>query len=191
MGFFNQANTVTPCSFIPPRLWKPKATFSHSRGSFAAPLRRYGLLQWGAVVLFLWLPNGNVQLPPAFADLCGQSSSGADTCATLQDTPGMLKEDVQPQPVLDYEALLARQGKGQHTVTNTDLHFLVMLCRFLLWSSDNLVQPVYPAFQESAVTGGQRSVGCCWKTHGSLKQLLAVTLCAQSSQHFGLRHPTI
>ena len=33
----------------------------------------------------------------------------------------MLKEGVQPQPVVDYEALLARQGKGQHTVANTAL----------------------------------------------------------------------
>ena len=52
----------------------------------------------------------------------------------------MLKEDVQPQPALDYVALLARQEKGQHTVTNTDLHFLVMLCRLLLWSSTSFNQ---------------------------------------------------
>lgn len=51
----------------------------------------------------------------------------------------MLKEDAQPQPVVDYEALLARQGKGQHAVANTDFHFIMMLCRLLLWSSDDLV----------------------------------------------------
>lgn len=68
-----------------------------------------------------------------------QPSAGEDTCATLQDTPGVLKEDAQPQPVVDYEALLARQGKGQHAVANTDFHFIMMLCRLLLWSSDDLV----------------------------------------------------
>lgn len=78
----------------------------------------------------------------------------------------MLKEDVQLQPVLDYEALPARQGKGQHTVTDADLHFLAMLCRLLLWSSDDLVQPVYPAFQESSVTRGRDQVGAAGKPPG-------------------------
>lgn len=86
------------------------------------------------MVALLWLPHGNGQLPPALA-----AQRWEDTCATLQDTPGVLKEDAQPQPVVDYEALLARQGKGQHAVTNTDFHFIMMLCRLLLWSSDDLV----------------------------------------------------
>lgn len=100
----------------------------------------------------------------------------------------MLKADVQPQPVLDYEALLARQGKDQHTVTNTDLHFLVMLFGLLLWSPGNLVQPVHP-LPGTLPHRGQRSGLCCSKTHGSPQQLLAVTPCTQRSQGFGLRHP--
>lgn len=65
-------------------------------GIFAAPLRQQGLLQRGAVILLLWLPQGNGQLLPTFAALCGQSRSGEDTCAMLQDTPGMLKERPAP-----------------------------------------------------------------------------------------------
>lgn len=132
VGFFNQADTETP-AFISQAV-EAKRHLQPFTGSFAAQLMRHGLLQWGAVVLLLWFPHGNGQLPPALAALREESRSGEDTCATLQDTAGMLKEDVQPQPVLDYEALLARQGKGQHTVTNTDLHFLVMLCGLVLWS---------------------------------------------------------
>lgn len=63
--FFNQTDTATPplLPLLPPRLWKPKGTFNLSREALPQH-RRHGLLQWGAMVLLLWLPLGSSSRAP-------------------------------------------------------------------------------------------------------------------------------
>lgn len=106
-------------------------------------------------------PGSSHQLPRPYVRGAGW---GEGSRATRWDAAGSVNADVQPRLVLDYAALLDRQGESQVRASPRRLR------RVLLWPPGDPARRAPPAFQEHGEARGPGKPGTAERSQQAVEQ---------------------